>query len=224
MPSFDRFVQAVALDMDGLTLNTEDLYGESGTRLMARRSKPFTDEVRRQMTGLPAPQAYAVLIAAEGLMETWEELHEETEAILDELLPSWVRPMPGVLTLLDELDRLGLPRCIATSSGRSFAEKALTLAGIRERLDFIVTAEDVTHGKPAPDIYLLAAERMGCEPKRMLVFEDSPTGARAGLAAGSRVIAIPSRHVRDGDFSKVYRRAEQIDAPESLKALVELHD
>jgi pseudouridine 5'-phosphatase len=215
----DRFIQAVALDMDGLSLNTEDLYGESGTRLMARRGKAFRDEVRRGMTGLPAPEAYAVLIEAEGLTETWEELHRETEEILAELMPDWVKPMPGLHALLDELDRIGLPRCVATSSNHSFARQALELAGVLDRVDFVVTAEDVPRGKPAPDIYQLAAERMKSPTSRMLVLEDSPTGARSGIAANCFVVAIPSSHVRDSEFGNIQFKSPSLDSPEILEVL-----
>ncbi len=215
----DRFIQAVALDMDGLSLNTEDLYGESGKRLMARRGKEFRDEVRRGMTGLPAPEAYAVLIDAEGLTESWEELHVETEAILAELMPGWVKPMPGLAALLDELDHLQLPRCIATSSSHAFARQALGLAGVLNRIDFIVTAEDVARGKPAPDIYLLAATRMNSQPSRMLVLEDSPTGARSGIDADCFVVAIPSSHVCHSDFGAIRFQARQLDAEEIFEVL-----
>ncbi len=145
-----RFIQAVALDMDGLSLNTEDLYQEVGGELMRRRGKLFREEVRMQMMGRPAPQAYAVLIRAEGLRDTWQELQQEADTIFEDLLPRKVQAMPGLHEFLDELDRWGLPRCIATSSRRSFAEAALTYAGVRSRIDFIVTVEDVQHGKPSP--------------------------------------------------------------------------
>jgi HAD superfamily hydrolase (TIGR01509 family) len=219
----NRFIQAVALDMDGLSLNTEELYGESGKRLMARRGKEFRDEVRQGMTGLPAREAYAVLIEAEELTESWEELHRETEGILAELMPSWVKPMPGLEALLDELDRLQLPRCIATSSSRAFASQALGLAGVLDRIDFIVTAEDVLRGKPAPDIYRLAATRMNSLPSRMLVLEDSPTGARSGIDAECFVVAIPSSHVSHHEFGDIRFKAKQLDAPEIFEVLQRKH-
>ncbi len=196
----DRWIQAVALDMDGLTLNTEDLYEEVGHQLMARRGKAFRDEVRRQMMGLPASQAYEVLIRAEGLTETWEELQVESNAIFDGFLSERVQPMPGLMDLLDELDRLKLPRCIATSSSASFAKHALGFAGVLPRIDFILTAEDVVRGKPAPDIYHLAASRMNTSADRMLVLEDSSIGTLAGVQAGAHVISVPSRHTQGCNF------------------------
>lgn len=200
MQNHERWIQAVALDMDGLTLNTEDLYEEVGRELMARRGKPYRDEIRRQMMGLPARQAYSVLIQAEGLTESWEELHQESDAIFDGILADRVEPMPGVIALLDELDRLAIPRCIATSSNVSFARSALRFANVLSRIDFILTAQDVTHGKPAPDIYLLAASRMNTSVERMLVLEDSSIGTRAGVQAGAHVISVPSRHTHGSNF------------------------
>lgn len=196
----NRWIQAVALDMDGLTLNTEDLYGEVGQTLMERRGKIYRDEVRQQMTGLPAREAYEVLILAEGLSESWEELQRETDQIFDEILAERVQPMPGLIDLLDELDRLALPRCIATSSSPAFARLALGYAGILPRIDFILTAQDVPRGKPAPDIYQLAASRMRTTTDRMLVLEDSSIGTKAGVLAGAHVISVPSSHTIGSNF------------------------
>ncbi len=104
---------------------------------------------------------------------------------------------------------------MATSSRRSFAERALHLSGLLERVDFIVTAEDVEHGKPAPDIYHLAAKRMGIAVEQMLVLEDSLTGAAAGVAAGACVIAIPNPSFEPELFSHTWGTFSKLDAPEN---------
>lgn len=193
-------IQAVAFDMDGLLLNTEDLYGEAGEILMARRGKTYRDEVRRKMIGHPAPQAFGVLITEEGLDETWQDLQKETDDILYDLLPKKLDVMPGVWTMLETIEALGLPKCVATSSTRSFATTALSIAKVIDRVDFILTAADVPAGKPAPDIYLASAQRMGVAPENMLVLEDSPTGTRAGVAAGAYVVSVPNAHTQYGIF------------------------
>ncbi len=82
-----------------------------------------------------------------------------------------------MLELLDHIERLKLPHCVATSSRRSFADDCLAAVGVLKRFDFIVTAAEVTRGKPHPDIYLEAARRMGVPPSCMLVLEDSQNGA-----------------------------------------------
>jgi HAD superfamily hydrolase (TIGR01509 family) len=212
-------IRAVAFDMDGLLLNTEDLYGEVGEILMQRRGKSYRDEVRKGMIGLPAPQAYGVLIQAEELTETWQELHEETEEIFAEILESRIGLMPGVEEILTRVEELGLPKCVATSSTQDFAKRALGLVGIYERFDFVITAAEVERGKPHPDIYLESAARMGVQTAEMLVFEDSPMGTRAGVAAGAYVVSVPNEHTIDGDFSQAQWIAETLNDPR-LKILL----
>ncbi len=219
MQNQHRWIQAVALDMDGLTLNTEDLYEEVGQELMARRGKLYRDEVRSQMMGLPAPKAYGVLIQAEGLTESWEELQRESDAIFEKILSDRVQPMPGLLALLDQLDRLSLPRCIATSSTASFAKLALGFAGVLSRIDFILTADDVDEGKPAPDIYLLAASRMNTTAERMLVLEDSSIGTRAAVRAGAHVISVPTRHTLGSNFEGAQQVVESLESASIYEAL-----
>lgn len=194
-------IDAVAFDMDGLLLNTEDLYNEVGEILMRRRGKPYRDSVRKRMIGLPAPQAFGVLIEAESLAETWQDLHEETLVIFEEILPSRLKLMLGATELLNLVDSLNLPKCVATSSSRGFAERALGQVGVLERFDFVLTAADVPRGKPYPDIYQESARRMRVAEASMLVLEDSPNGTRAGVAAGAYVVSVPNEHTEGGDFS-----------------------
>ncbi len=195
-----RTIGAVAFDMDGLMLNTEDLYGQVGHILMQRRGKTYRDEVRNQMIGLPAPQAFGVLIREEELSESWQDLQLETDEIFDSILPTQLAVMHGLSDLMDYLDELGLPRCVATSSTQSFAKKALGLVGMLERVDFVITAEDVSKGKPNPEIYLAAASRMSVAVENMLVLEDSPTGTRAGVTAMAYVVSVPNEHTKHGSF------------------------
>ncbi len=196
----DTKVRGVAFDMDGLLLNTEDLYEHVGAELLRRRGKTYREVVRRQMIGLPAQKAFGVLIEHEGLADTWQELQRETDTIFLEILDKDLALMPGVEALLSHVDRLGLPRCVATSSTRTFATKALGMVGILERLDFVITAEDVPNGKPHPDIYQAAAVRMGIATQEMLVLEDSELGTRAGVAADAIVISVTNRHTQHGSF------------------------
>ncbi|MEQ1829793.1 MAG: HAD-IA family hydrolase [Pirellula sp.] len=195
-----KAIQGVALDMDGLLLNTEDLYGEVGNILMGRRGKIYRDDVRQQMIGLPAEQAYGVLIREEQLKESWQALQRETDEIFEDLLPNQLAMMHGVEELLDHLDNLRLPRCVATSSTKDFATRALSLVGVLKRVDFVITAEEVERGKPFPDIYLESAQRMGIPIHHTLVLEDSPTGTKAGVSAGAYVVSVPNEHTRQGRF------------------------
>ena len=193
-------IQAVAFDMDGLMLNTEDLYEQVGHILMQRRGKLYREEVRSQMIGLPGPQAFGVLIREEGMKESWQELQKETDGIFEDMLPTQLAAMQGLGELMDYLDAIEMPRCVATSSTQSFAGKALTIVGMLDRVDFVITAQDVAQGKPHPDIYVAAAKRMGVAVHSMLVLEDSPTGTKAGVSAGAYVVSVPNAHTKNGSF------------------------
>lgn len=212
-------IDAVAFDMDGLLLNTEDLYNEVGEILMRRRGKPYRDSVRKRMIGLPAPQAFGVLIEAESLAETWQDLHEETLVIFEEILPSRLKLMLGATELLNLVDSLNLPKCVATSSSRGFAERALGQVGVLERFDFVLTAADVPRGKPYPDIYQESARRMRVAEASMLVLEDSPNGTRAGVAAGAYVVSVPNEHTEGGDFSGAKFLGESLEDERLTKLL-----
>jgi len=198
--SKQQVIHAVAFDMDGLLLNTEDLYEEVTKELLQRRGRTFKEEVRIKMIGLPAPKAYQVLIESESLEETWQELHEDTERIFEGILETKLQTLHGVEETLQAVKNKGLPRCVATSSTRTFALRALEIVGVLDKLDFVLTAEEVPRGKPFPDIYLEAAKRMGVETGKMLVLEDSQNGTKAGVTAGAYVISVPNRHTQKGDF------------------------
>jgi HAD superfamily hydrolase (TIGR01509 family) len=213
-------IAAVAFDMDGLLINTEELYFEVFDQLMQRRGKRYTQALRRSMMGLPSPQAFDVLIQDAQLIDRADDLEEECDEIFSGVLPDRLATMPGVLQLLDRIDQLGLPRCVATSSRRAFAIDSLTAVGVLERFDFVITAEEVARGKPYPDIYLGAAQRMGVAAEQMMVLEDSQHGTRAALAAGACTIAVPGDHSRDHNFAGVHRIASSLADPVIEQTLV----
>ncbi|MCC7339007.1 MAG: HAD family phosphatase [Pirellulaceae bacterium] len=203
-------IRGVAFDMDGLMVNTEELYSEVGEILLSRRDRRFSSELKAAMMGLPGPQAFAVMIERERLSDTHTTLALESDEIFVELLPSKLQTLPGLEELLERLDRLQLPRCIATSSPHHFVRSVLEIVELEDRFDFVVTAEDVEHGKPAPDIYVEAARRMGIDAPQMLVLEDSHHGTRAGIASGACTVAVPGVHSLEHDFSGVALRAASL--------------
>lgn len=218
-PPWAHCIDAVAFDLDGLLVNTEELYSEVGHELLNRRGRQFTRALKNAMTGLPGPRAFAMMIEHEQLTDTADCLAAESAEIFARILPARVRALSGVVELLDFLDSVKIPRCVATSSSRRFALEVLQLVGISQRLDFVVTAEDVAQGKPAPDIYLLAALRMQVAAVNMMVLEDSHHGSRAGVAAGACTIAVPGPHSDDHDFSGVHYRAQSLSDPQILRIL-----
>ncbi|MBX3420380.1 MAG: HAD family phosphatase [Pirellulaceae bacterium] len=211
--SWPHPLRAVAFDMDGLLVNTEQLYTQVGHVLLERRGRRFTSQLKDAMTGLPSPQAFELMIQWESLSDTVETLEAESDALFAEILPQQLALLEGVHQLLDHVDRAGWPRCVATSSSPGFADSVLRLVSIRERFDFVITAHDVPRGKPHPDIYHAAAQRMGVPTEQMMVLEDSHHGCKAGVTAGACTIAVPGEHSCGHDFSGAHWRAPSLLDP-----------
>ncbi len=203
MAHWPHELKAVAFDMDGLMVNTEELYFEVGQTILQRRGREFKDSLRRSMMGLPGPKAFELMIATEELIDTVAVLAAESDEVFAGMLPHRLRPLPGLLELLDALDAHRIPRCVATSSSLRFASEVLSGISVLDRVDFVITAEHVPNGKPHPDIYLGAASRLGVAAQNMVVFEDSQHGSKAGMAAGACTVAVPGEHSRQHDFSGV---------------------
>jgi HAD superfamily hydrolase (TIGR01509 family) len=193
--------KAVVFDLDGLMFNTEELYQEVGTELLRRRGYEFTEELLDQMMGRPSHIALQLMIDAHTLKATVEELLAETDEIFPRILAERLAPMPGLIELLETLERHEIPKGIATSSRRTFVEHVLGCFDFAPRFAPILTAEDITSGKPHPEIYLKAAERLKVPPAEMLVLEDSQNGCRAAVAAGAIAVAVPGAHSRRHDFT-----------------------
>ena len=193
--------RAIVFDMDGLMFNTEDVYSLVGKELLRRRGCRFSEGLKDAIMGLPPRPTFETMIRWHGLDDTPEALAAESIRLFDDLLDEHLAPMPGLFELLDSLEGCEVPKAIATSSGRALAEACLSPFDLQARFQFILTAEDVTHGKPNPEIYLTAARRFGLRPPQMLVLEDSENGSRAAASAGAFTVAVPGEHSRQQDFS-----------------------
>jgi len=214
-----RPIAGVAFDLDGLLVNTEELYQHVGTELLRRRGRPFEPELLDRMMGRPQSVSLAIMIEWHGLDDTIPGLARETGEIFRSLLDTRLATMPGAVELIDALDARGIPRGVATSSGPDFAHDVLGRVGLLDRFAFVLTCDDVAQGKPHPEIYELAARRLGVEPARMLVLEDSQTGCRAAVAAGAVAVAVPGGHSRRHDFTGAHLVAESL-ADHRIHALV----
>jgi HAD superfamily hydrolase (TIGR01509 family) len=206
-------IQAVVFDLDGLMFNTEDVFDISGHELLQRRGLAMTDEIRDAMLGRRPTEAFANMLRLTGISEAIDDLMVESREIFYGLLDDHLQPMAGLFELLDHLDGLALPKAVATSSPRAYMQDMLNRFLLLDRFHETLTAEDVTRGKPEPDIYLKAAERLGVEPSRMIVLEDSEAGTRAAAAAGAIAISIPHRHTARHDFSAATHIVESLADP-----------
>lgn len=213
------FPRAVAFDLDGLMFNTEELYNEVGSELLRRRGATFTPELKDAMMGRPARVALQVMIDRHNLDDTVAGLAEESAAIFAGILDYRLALMPGLSELLDALERAEVPKGVTTSSSRGFTTGVLSRFQLEPRFKFLLTAEDVVHGKPDPEIYLKAADRFRVSPADLLVLEDSQNGCRAAVAAGTRAVAVPSADSRHHDFSGTVLVAESLADPRLYEVL-----
>jgi HAD superfamily hydrolase (TIGR01509 family) len=189
-PLPERF-RAVVFDMDGLLLDTEILWHRAEVELFRRHGADFTwdDKMVVIGTSFAATSRYF----AERLGRTPAEgdaLVEEMLEIMHGELQQQVDSRPGAVELVDRL-RGHTRLALASNSPRRLVDTALSSARLTDAFEAIVTSDDVEHPKPAPDLYLLACERLGVEPVDALALEDSPSGIAAAKAAGLTCIAVP---------------------------------
>lgn len=187
-----HFPQAVIFDMDGLMIDTEIIYHHAWQLAAAELGYTIDDELFKGLIGVRTDECEAVISAHLGTdfpladfqtrwMARWEEL-AETQGI---------QRKPGLTELLEMLDTLALPKAVATSSTLAEAERSLRLSDLARHFEIVVTGDQVTHGKPAPDIFVEAARRLNVPPADCFAFEDSNAGALAAHRAGMRVYVVP---------------------------------
>ena len=182
--SSSRMIEAVVFDLDGLLVNTEDLYQHVGTEMLRRRGHTFDADLLDAMMGRPQQVALQVMIDWHSLPDTIETLAVETKEIFQGLLDSRLDPMPGAVSLVEDLVQRGLPRGVATSSGPDFAHDVLGRVGLLDRFGFVLTSANVTHGKPHPEIYETAARRLGwCRSGCSCLKTRRPAAQRPSLPA-----------------------------------------
>jgi pseudouridine-5'-monophosphatase len=188
-----RPVSHVIFDMDGVLLDTETLYTEATQHIVGRFGKTYDWSVKANMIGRPAMDSARYLVETLALPISPDEYLSERAVIFEELMPT-AEAMPGARELTTFLAARGIPMAVASSSSRAMFDLKTT----RHRewfttFDVVVLGDDsrVHRGKPAPDIFLVAAGALGASTHRCLVIEDAPAGVDAARAAGMQVVAIP---------------------------------
>ena len=181
---------AVLFDNDGLLLDTEVLWTRAEVVLFKRFGATFTIEHKRELIGTSGAVAEATIERQLGAPGRGAELMAELHELVMEEALQGVEPMPGAVALLDALD--GVPVGVASNSPRRFVERTLHAAGLFERFGRVLSADDVEHPKPAPDVYVALARALGADPAACVALEDSATGVAAARAAGAFVIGVPS--------------------------------
>jgi len=187
-------ITAVILDMDGLMLDTESV-SERCWKLAARETGyEIDDTLFARMIGRTMPEDHVLLREHFGVTFPAEALGRRARALFRATLEvEGVAHKPGLLELFELLDLRGVPRAVATSSSRSDARRQLARAGLLDRVHAVAAGDEVRAGKPAPDVFLLAATRLGIDPTRCAVLEDSGPGIHGARAAGMTPILVPDR-------------------------------
>jgi HAD superfamily hydrolase (TIGR01509 family) len=184
-------IEAVVFDLDGVLIQSEEVWDAVRKRYVVDRGGRYDAEVQRAMMGMSAPEWSRYLHDEAGVPESPETLNRE---VVEAMLEAYRRELPLLPGAVEAVRRTAavFPLGLASSSNREIFEEVLQLTGLTDCFRATVSAEEVEHGKPAPDVYLEAARRLHVAPERCTAVEDSNAGIRSAKAAAMRVIAIPN--------------------------------
>jgi HAD superfamily hydrolase (TIGR01509 family) len=184
-------IDAVVFDLDGVLLQSEEVWDAVRERYVRERGGRYDEEVQRAMMGMSAPEWSRYLHDEAGVPETPAEINCDVVA---RMLAAYRQELPLLPGAKEAVRRAAavFPLALASSSNREVFEAVLALAGLAECFQATVSSEEVERGKPAPDVYLEAARRLGFSPAHCAAVEDSHAGIRSAKSAGMRVVAIPN--------------------------------
>ena len=183
---------AIIFDMDGTMVDTESIYHLAWQETATALGYSIGHEILHETVGKRTEDCHAILHAALGpdfpiarFIAAWWPLWEQIAE------RQGIARKPGLDELLDLLDTHQIPKAVATSSAQAEARYTLEQAGLADRFAIVVTGDQIANGKPAPDIFLLAAERLGVDAAHCLAVEDSAAGVQAASAAGMHTFMVP---------------------------------
>ena len=184
-------IEAVVFDLDGVLLASEEVWDEVRERYVRERGGRYDAEVQRAMMGMSSPEWSRFLHESAGVPDGPEAINAE---VVRRMLGAYREHLPLIPGAVDAVRRLAAryPLGLASSSNRELIDAVLEDSGLGELFEATVSSEEVAHGKPAPDVYLEAARRLGATADRCAAVEDSHGGIRSAKAAGMRVIAVPN--------------------------------
>lgn len=180
--------------MDGVLVDTEHLWDEVREALTDEWGGRYTPEAQEAMMGMSSLEWSRYLHETVGLREPPEVINDEVVRRMLERYETHLPVVPGAVEAVERLAASGLRLAVASSSNRVLIDAVLRCLQLTHWFEATVSSEEVARGKPAPDVYLEAARRLGVEPSACVAVEDSASGIRAAHAAGMRVLAYPNRH------------------------------
>ncbi len=209
--SDDAMLRAVIFDLDGLMVDSEALAMAAWDRVVSRYGHRMTVPFYRTLIGLRVADSARLVCRHFDLPISPDEALAERERLFLASVPARLQARPGLYALLDALTAREIPLAVATSGHRRYVRMALDILGLADRFAAVAMGDEVARGKPAPDVYLLAARRLGVPPADCLALDDAPLGVEAACAAGMRCIAVPSRWTAGQPFPGAARICASLD-------------
>ncbi|SCK25181.1 HAD family phosphatase [Vogesella sp. LIG4] len=194
---------ALLFDMDGLMIDTESLSARAWQQAASALDIPLQQRHIDAMVGLAMPLCLRYLITELGDETQARELEAQSRRQYHQALHQQEIPLkPGITELLDWCHHLDIARAVGTATQRQLADIKLARTGLARYFEHTIAGDEVARTKPAPDVYLQAASRLGVAPEYCIVLEDSAYGAQAALAANMRVIIVPDMQQPPADIAK----------------------
>jgi HAD superfamily hydrolase (TIGR01509 family) len=186
-------IAAVVFDMDGVIVDSEQVWDDVRERYVRENGGTYTDSATRDMMGMSSHEWSRYMAESLGVPGTPEEINA---AIVERMLERYGEAPPLIPGAVDAVRRCAArwPLAVASSSNPELIEVVLDVAGLHDVIPVVVSSQEVARGKPAPDVYVEAARRLGVDPHACAAVEDSHNGIRSAKAAGMRVIALPNPH------------------------------
>nr|WP_300147315.1 HAD family phosphatase [Propionicimonas sp.] len=181
----------IVFDCDGLLVDTEPCWTVGETAVFASRGLPYGPREKARFIGLSVPATSALMAEIFGEVGSEDAITEYVLGMVADVIAAQAEPMPGAVELVRALAGR-VPIAVASNSPRRLVDLSLARAGLAGVPDAVVAADEVVHGKPAPDLYLTACARLGVDPSASVAFEDTITGLTSARAAGMTVIGVPS--------------------------------
>lgn len=183
--------QGVIFDMDGLMFDTEAIWADYWDPALSAFGYEVCDEFRLESLGVGHDDQLAIIRKYYGADADAEGVLDRETELVEAHLARDVPKKPGLDELLGWLDAHDMPVAVASSSPQNMIDRCLASAGLENRFDVVLSGFELPHAKPAPDIFLAAADALGCEPARTAVLEDSTAGVTAGHAGGFVTVWVP---------------------------------
>jgi HAD superfamily hydrolase (TIGR01509 family) len=184
-------IDAVVFDMDGVLIESEEVWDSVREAYVRERGGRYDDEIQRAMMGMSSPEWSRYLHETAGIPDEPEEINAEVVRRMLDAYRAHLPLVPGAVAAVERLAER-YPLAVASSSNRPLIDAVLDVAGVAQYFKATVSSEEVSRGKPAPDVYVEAARRLDAAPERCAAIEDSHSGIRSARAAGMRVIAFPN--------------------------------